>query len=337
MREHLALPVGGSPYNRTVKARITTAIACLAAYTSLTRAQQFVEVSAQMETYSYRYEADLANATNRFAQTKLVTCVIGTSEWKIDSGTDTQWRFDGTNSYLKLGNVHNSTVHVHPADNRHPFVHAHWSLPWFVFCSGPYFQRENRRIPFPVVDPSHSPDSLAYADKTEVFEDSLGLPRVVELYASNRLFDASVTNGVFKGKRDPALWRRGSTGFKWGVPDGTLVFRYTVTESTNFLGWNIPLQAEWSFVVQGSGDFKLRPGGNLRVNSIRASARPQSVISPDVGEQNILDWRFVDVATGAETILYKPTSSNIAPTNDPHLQELWSDKVSRTARKRASP
>src|ERR1041384_8724811 len=90
-----------------------------------------------------------------------------------------------------------------------------------------------------------SPDSLAYSDRTLIFQDDLGLPQAVDMFASDSLFSASVTNGVFQGNQNVELWKRGSTGFKWDFPEGALRFNYALTQSTNFLGWNFPVEFEW--------------------------------------------------------------------------------------------
>lgn len=214
----------------------------------------------------------------------------------------------------------------------HPLGALNANLPWLALCSGTYLKRENRLIPFPLTDSRHSPDTLAYADKTSVFEDELGLPRSISLFASDKLFDASVTNGVFRGKQNPAIWRRGSTGFKWDFPDGASRFHYTVTATTNFQGWHLPLQAEWTFNVHEDGKLFTRKGGSLKIKSISASAKPKSLIRPGDPNQNIVDWRFFDPVSKAEAIIYYSTNSSIAPTSDPALQKLFAERIAEATR-----
>jgi hypothetical protein len=143
-----------------------------------------------------------------------------------------------------------------------------------------------------------------------------------------------VTNGVFRGKRDPSIWRRGSTGFKWDLPDGALRFHYAVTESTNFHGWSIPLKSHWTFSMYEDGQSFTRDGGSTRVTAVRASGKPKSVIVLGASNQNVVDCRFQDAVSGAEGIIYDATNTHVAATNDAALQKLFSEKIARTLRKR---
>lgn len=305
-------------------ARIFAAIACVTISIHLVQAQQYVEVTAEMETLSYKLGEDLRQGTNPIRSRYSLVCTIGTNDWRIDTSRadhNGQWWFDGTNLYENLATTSHSSVHVRSSNDGHPCGDLNVNLPWLAFCSGTYLKRPNRLIPFPLTNCRHAPDWFAYTDKTVTFGDTLGLPRYVDLYASDKLFDASVTNGVFRGKRDPSTWRRGSTGFKWDLPDGALRFHYAVTESTNFQGWNIPLKSEWTFSVHEDGQLFTRDGGSAKVTAIRVSGKPKSVIVLGASNQNIVDWRFRDPVSGAEAIIYDATSTHVAATNDPALQK----------------
>jgi hypothetical protein len=213
------------------------------------------------------------------------------------------------------------------------------NVPWLAFCSGNYLKREGRLIPLPVpamiFGSLASPDSLAYSDRTLTFQDDLRLPQTVDLFASDLLFSASVTNGVFQGNPDVELWKRGSTGVKWDFPDGALRFHYAVTGSTNFLGWNIPVNFEWVRNDFEHGALVPRMGGRGRVTSIITSTRPASVIVPGATNQTIWDYRFRDAGLLSPydpAIEYTTTNSFAAPTNDPVLQEKLAELLARNKR-----
>lgn len=318
--------------------KISMAIMCLAISVNSVDAQRYVEIAAELESFSYKLGDDLRTGKNPIRYNYSLNCIVGANDWRIDSRREAassfQCWFDGTNTYLHLGSAGSSSVHVKASRDGHPLGSLNLNLPWLAFCSGTYLKRENRLIPFPLTESRHTPDTLAYTDKTTVFEDDLGLPRSIAMFASDKLFDASVTNGVFRGKQDPTLWRRGSTGFKWDFPDGALRFHYTVTASTNFRGWNLPLQAEWTFNVHEDGKLFTRKGGSITITSISDSAKPKSVIRPGDPNQNIVDWRFFDPVSKVEAIIYYSTNSSIAPTNDPTLQRLFAEKIAKAAWRR---
>lgn len=306
-------------------------------------AAQFVEITAGIELFSIP-----RNPTND--QNFSVVCIVATNEWRIDpsfreTGTS-QWFFDGTNVYNNiiaiggprpigarirtgkpLAAVTNSSVHIRESRYGCPLDDWQVNIPWLAFCSGTYLKREGRLIPQPIVRSlRHAPDGFAYSDKTETFKDEFGLPRTIDLFASDALFAASVTNGVFEGKRDVELWKRGSTGFKWDFPDGALKFHYAVTESTNFLGWNFPVKFELFLNERGTnGNIVARGGGSGRVTSIRASGKPKSVMTG----QNVVDWRFRDATKKVGAIIYQSTNAYVAPTNDPALQEKFKKRMER--------
>ena len=82
-------------------------------------------------------------------------------------------------------------------------------ISWLVFCSAPTLKQEGRRI-FPPSD-LWKESSIFYSgwsDSTRVFQDTLGLPRSIELVSTN----------------------------------GQPIFQYQVRRSTNILGWHIPLE-----------------------------------------------------------------------------------------------
>jgi len=319
-------------------------------------AQSYVELRAEIETFHYQ-QADLRDGANPNRQNILVACTAGTNEWRIDlqvPGRDSasQWWYDGTNVYMAIHitnsvpsligtqpakhGSNNSTltatkkaegveagVHIFPSIDGCPLDTQGVNIPWLAFCSGSYLRRPNRIVPLPIVDLRHSPDGFAYSDTTEAFDDELGLPRNIDLSASDALFEYSVMKGPFEGKRDVELWKRGSMGFKWDIPDGALRFRYTVAQSTNFQGWILPLEFSWSLNIPGTG--KLIPLGHGKVTSICATESPKSVIEPEL-HPSVVDWRFSEIAMGIKGIVYLTTNRSALPTNSPELQRTLAER-----------
>ncbi len=303
--------------------------------------QRFVTITAEFEQFEFP-SGDIKHPANLTNLAFSAVCTTGTNEWRIDlsfgQGEKQELCFDGTNVYYN--NIFPSgnsrvTISSRPSYIGCPLGMTMHNMPWLAFCSGNYLKRERRLIPMPVpkmVFVKTSPDSLAYSDRTLAFPDDLGLPQTVDMFASDSLFSASVTNGVFQGTPDVELWKRGSTGFKWDFPDGALGFHYAATMSTNFLGWNIPVAFEWFRNDFEHGALVPRMGGKGRVTSIIASRKPASVIEPGV---TILDYRFHDagllsIYDGA--IEYTATNSYAAPTNDPVLQKKLAERLARVKR-----
>jgi hypothetical protein len=310
-----------------------------------TPTQRFVTITADFEQFEFP-AGDIQHPVNLTNLAFSVVCTTGTNEWRIDISfgevgktQSSQLCFDGTNVYhnniFASGNSR-VTVSSRPSFIGCPLGAAMHNMPWLVFCSGNYLKREGRLIPLPVptmiFGALSSPDSLAYSDRTLTFQDDLGLPQTVDMFASDSLFSASVTNGVFQGTHDVELWKRGSTGFKWDFPDGALRFHYAVTRSTNFFGWNIPVAFEWFRNDFEHGALVPRMGGRGRVTSIIASTKPASVIVPGAMNQTIWDYRFRDAGLLSpydRAIEYTTTNTFAPPTNDPVLQEKLAERLAR--------
>jgi hypothetical protein len=83
------------------------------------------------------------------------------------------------------------------------------NICWLALCSGPALQREGRQLFPPSQLWKHNVSAPAgFKDKTAVFEDGLGLPRSVELF----------------------------------TPEQRRIFQYQVRQTSNFNGWEIPLE-----------------------------------------------------------------------------------------------
>jgi hypothetical protein len=199
---------------------------------------QFVDVAAEVEfTEWYSVGAKPYHW--------VVRCVVGTNSWQMDgdfsSNARTTYWFTGTNII-----EHSVVIKALPLDR--PFegapigaqtkrtsasvdgnpgtlsaclpdgsrrdvgpdrLCALGRVAWLAFCSGTCLKREGRQI-FP---PSDLWKELVcapsgFSDRTTVFQDAFGLPKSVVLYTTN----------------------------------GQPVLQYSVTASTNVLGWEIPLE-----------------------------------------------------------------------------------------------
>jgi len=208
-------------------------------------AARFVELTAEVETISWPGDEDSDGRPREARNRWIVRCVVGTNSWLIDPGFADRketWCFTGTNI------IHRYVQTRYPSKDQELYQRNHpeqigiigrqstkvvefsdgypgkidllwkpgaddlWSPPivrvaWLAFCSGSYLKRDGRTIPLPSV-PFTRP--FPYSDKTASFADGFGLPRSVELFATNT----------------------------------QQVLRYQVQQSTNVLGWNFPLKFE---------------------------------------------------------------------------------------------
>jgi hypothetical protein len=296
-------------------------------------AQPYVEILAEIELTAYSGYGT-KGAENAEPRTISLTCVTGTTEWRIENdyirGGDSAWHFDGTNVYHRLRSVGSpqGTINIWPSRDGHPLGSVAQNIPWLAFCSGPYLKREGRIVPLPCDDLRHTRDRYGYRDKTTTFADDLGLPRTVDLFTSKALFLASESEfdkeSSFGDRNTEGIKRRAAE-----LAEGVLTFHYEVTESTNFLGQSFPTQFE--FFQQGrmyepNGDWYWRGVG--RVKSVRPADRPNGLFDP-TAKQTLVDWRFPDA------VIYQSTNNGVAPTNDPGLQQILAVRTEelRNARK----
>jgi hypothetical protein len=127
-----------------------------------------------------------------------------------------------------------STI-VHPSPWGQPAGEGSANAIWLAFCSGPYLKYPGRQVPMPLGPQSQA---FGFRDKTVEFNDVLGLPKTVELYAA----------------------------------DGRVVCEYKVLQATNLFGRSFPLKFR---LVQRSleGGAKTELVGS--VTSIRIGAEPK--------------------------------------------------------------
>jgi len=205
-------------------------------YCALQAEAQFVELRAQIEFYNWSMNpATIVN----------VHCVVGTNRWQMDGDfcancDETYWftgrqiiehsittrvlsneppewavpigaeinrvseSVDGNPGTFSACGPNGQRLNVGP-DYLCPLAR----IGWLAFCSGPCLKRPGRLI-FP---PSDLWKELicapaGFSDRTEVFDDALGLPKSVNLYTP---------------KTEPVL-------------------QYRVINSTNILGWHFPVE-----------------------------------------------------------------------------------------------
>lgn len=292
------------------------------------QAQHYVEITAV-----------LASRTPTTSYNWTAKCIVGTNSWHIMVG-GVEWLFDGSKLAEKLVDLHKDsscygcyTVDIYPSDRGYTLGDYSANVPWLAFCSGAYLKRNGRIIPLPLdYKPiPNAPDAFAYSDTTRVFEDDLGLPQTVDLFTSEALLKASIMSDVFLGKHDLGLWKRGSMGLQFGnVPDGRLKFHYRVTQSTNYSGWNIPLQFECvASRLTANNEWVSDWTVTGRVTSMGLSDRPTVEGLADGKPHTVLDWRFKDARSGITALPYRTTNSDVSSTNDPLLQERFTIRVAR--------
>ncbi len=128
-------------------------------------------------------------------------------------------------------------------------LHLREKIGWFGFCSGPALKTPGRRI-FPPDDMWKQRCNCTgdFTDKTVLFNDALGLPKSMEIFTNK----------------------------------GNLIYRYQVRQSTNVLGWNLPL--EFYMVQYGPG--RVQPPGSEQTNSWEVNLTAKGkVISVSLREQ----------------------------------------------------
>lgn len=292
-------------------------------------AAQFVKIAAEIEVIGYRSGDTNAQAAAK-PRTISSVCITGPNKWRIEDdfvqGGEEKWFFDGTNVYDRLLN----TIYIWPSRDGLPLGTAGENMPWLAFCSGAYLKREGRIIPLPLDILRHTRDRFAYSDKTTTFDDELGLPRTVDLFTSRSLFQAS-EDDFDKEYSFGDRYTEGTKKTAASLQEGVLTFHYAVTESTNFLGHNLPTKFE--FYQNGrryeqNGDFF--SSGTGRVKSISSSTEPQGVFEPGT-QQTIVDGRFRDAADRVVSLIYTTTNGLASPTNDPFLQAKFKAHMEKAA------
>lgn len=213
-------------------------------------AAQFVDVTVQLECndWGYWFLQDQRSGSGRdtiFNEPATVHCIIGTNTWLMEGdfhvNAFVRRQFTGTNlieetvvtrelseseskriaqvskfaaSSPPLSHKYSRTYDTSDGNPGRPvrvsdLMDLRGRICWLALCSGSAIQREGRQL-FPPSDLWKELLSApaGFAARTSVFEDGLGLPRSVELF----------------------------------TPENRCIFQYQVRQTTNILGWEIPLE-----------------------------------------------------------------------------------------------
>lgn len=250
-------------------------------FSALPGRAQFVDLKAEIEFYNW--------STNAPKIAK-IHCIVGTNSWEMDGdfceNCDQKYWFTGkriiehaiitrllTNDPPDwvAAAIGSETSRISESVDGNPgtvsacgpngqkldfgpdYLCPMGRIAWLAFCSGPCLRHPGRQI-FP---PSDLWKELVcapsgFSDKTKAFDDPLGLPESVDLYAP---------------KTEP-------------------VVQYRVISSTNFLGWHFPLEfnmaqyrpaplPEKQWMTIGTNGWELHFTARGRVTAIGVGNKPQ--------------------------------------------------------------
>lgn len=267
---------------------ISTAL-CLCAL-SLRAAEQFVDLTVEVQGNDWdywffsdqirRYPGEGGHPRSIFTGSDIRHLIIGTNLWMIEGSypqQKTTWWFTGSNMVhqivvtgqtpeadikrmsQKFGmavtspKVGSQSVWSYPSTNGNPgrpvrvadimsFDMAA-NYCWLAFCSGQCLKQKDHKIYPPSSDWKESRlVRTGWTDETELFKDDLSLAERLNLVTTN---DQSI-------------------------------FKYQVRRSTNFMGWNIPLEFYGvQYLPSGSNAWKLHMTLKGRVTAIRAGTKPR--------------------------------------------------------------
>ncbi len=296
-------------------------------------AQTNLAIVVALDTITYKRSVT-NNVEKEVHDYKSIVCTTGDNTWKMDAtftNASISWFYDGKILYCSRksqvraagsNTKEHDTIIVYETDNGYPSAEPWINIPWLAFCSGQYLRVDGRRVPSVCLEGRHEPDTLAYNDKTQTFTDGFGLPSSVDLFSARHLLAKSVERKDFLGKHDLALWERGAMGFKYPQLDGTHIFHYEVTQSTNMEGNTIPIIFQWVCYSSLESNAIVSSRGTGRVVSIHPCDKPTAVFN-DNPSNTVVDWRFRDDSNNVNGIIYRSVSSQLLPTNDPHLQQVF--------------
>ena len=314
-------------------------------------AQQYVRIECEFKlTYKYSAPSEFKELTFP------ATCIVGTNEWRIEDrfflNGRSAYYFDGTNVYQSTQTIHNFkpgeimpwagsqiytnstpipdklegplTITIISSPGGHPLGTPGANLTWLAFCSGDYLKQAGRVIPMPFNDIVGMPDSFAYTDKTEIFEDAFGLPKRVDLFTSKSQYERSVNDARLTRTRRVMYAREHPVS---PYADGILKFHYEVVASTNFNGWNFPVEFNCvEYRVDQLGKWIPFSQGVGKVKSIASTTKPENVFKPEQ-KQMVVDARFRYESNAADSVLYAWTDTNVPPTNEAVLRAAVPGRV----------
>ena len=224
----------------------------------------------------------------------------------------------------------NLTINVYPRPDGCPLASVSKNVAWLAICSGGYLKRPGSAVPLVVaLNDCWSDAVIGLAYQTKTFADELGLPKSVELFTSKSNFAAS--GSLTEPQIEAFSAKRPEWAPENGDPDAVSKFRYTVTQFTNFLGWNLPLAFKFTDRYPSGIPGVLRSyNGTGRIVAIRPGSKPKGVFDPRLN-QTIVDWRFDNKAPHVNAIIYPSTNDFLQPVETPMLQETFARRAKRSA------
>jgi hypothetical protein len=245
-----------------------------------------------------------------------VRCVVGTNSWMITSsaddreeswwytGTNLVWRFETPKSWEKrklsrlssnLAEYETRTMEF-DGDMRGGGVNALYLTPqvkiaWLAFCSGPFLKREKREVPMPSelwketwLWWEHAAEAVGFKDQTLLFEDELGLPKSIDIFARNKqpLMEYRIRHDA-----GPRL------------------------TTTNVLGWEVPLEFYLAQYMPGraTNTWQVYLTAKAKTTSVTIGKQPQMVLGNTQGP----DQRYVvQTAPAGYTLVSNPPWLNKA-------------------------
>jgi hypothetical protein len=174
----------------------------------------------------------------------------------------------------------------------------------------------------PLCEIRHRVTAFGYEDETTLFDDQLGLPKTIKLRESVKRFaESRYDERVFSGGR----------GHWEPVPlEGRVAFTYTAQQTTNFLGWIVPLGFTCEQLDNGSGGkSSWHTIGTGRVSSIKESPEPDTNPFGREPSYRVIDFRFRSKEKVVDSIQYDWTNPGLPATNNPSLQGNFLDLLER--------
>jgi hypothetical protein len=282
-------------------------------------------------------------------------CTVGLNTWLIESdftpGITSTYYFDGTHVY-KTTSINPNTRSKNKAavskdlknllplvsyeeakgevmipltitPGSHPLDDGGANLPWLAFCSGRYLRVPGRIVPRAGADIRHYPGAFGFQDQTVTFDDSLGLPYKLELFASLKLLQqATVHHSLIRAGSPGRLQLALSPNIS--APQGFLAARYEALAETNFAGWNLPVKFKYEqFLPLETGQSITTVILLGEVTSIHRSIYPPSSIVSSEKRYSVVDYRFRHHRKLVDEIHYILDKSEVKPSSDPELQRIY--------------
>jgi hypothetical protein len=210
-----------------------------------------------------------------------------------------------------------------------PWSNAAGNIGWLIYCSSAYLNQPGRLIPLPGAVIRAVNFSFGWKDTTTRFNDDLALPKSIDLRASLTLLE--------KAPFHPSIQREGrrpeDTRFSihphFNYPKDFLSCTYRVEDSTNFLGWNIPLQI---VLEQFEPDQEGKPALAVTmlgtVTHLSKAEKPRDPVVPGT-DFNVVDYRFRHPYRLVDEITYHLTNGIVLPVSAPTLQKIYQLRVQR--------